>query len=377
MTDQTTDISFEALRELRDRLDQIDEDIVKAMATRQNLVSQIGELKAGQGHQTRDYKRERIVIDRARDTASREGVDQDLAASVLEELIRSSLQKQEKDRVEARGAGSGKRALVIGGAGRMGGWFVDFFDSQGYIVSIADPAADQSAANAYPDLAAAGTNFDIIVVATTLALSAQVMDALAKAPPDGLIFDVGSLKTPLRQSLERLAAAGARVTSIHPMFGPSTRLLAGRQVIFIDVGNKAATEAARQLFESTMATCIDMSIDEHDLLISYVLGLSHAANIVFVDALSSSGIPVEKLLAISSPTFDALIGMGRTVVNENPDLYYEIQRLNDFGGESVDALAEAMQRLRSAVEGGDQQAFVAAMQRGRAFFESKKELPST
>ena len=55
-------------------------------------------------------------------------------------LIRSSLTTQEQASVVARGAGSGRRALVIGGGGKMGRWFADFLASQGFAVEVADPA---------------------------------------------------------------------------------------------------------------------------------------------------------------------------------------------------------------------------------------------
>ena len=57
----------------------------------------------------------------------------------METLIRSSLTTQERARVRAEGQGLGQRALVIGGAGKMGRWFVEFLDSQGFDVTVADP----------------------------------------------------------------------------------------------------------------------------------------------------------------------------------------------------------------------------------------------
>ncbi|MEL7297979.1 MAG: prephenate dehydrogenase/arogenate dehydrogenase family protein, partial [Pseudomonadota bacterium] len=295
-----------------------------------------------------------------------------LAERVLTEMIRSSLEKQERDRVSESAAGDGRSALVIGGAGRMGKWFVEFFHSQGYAVSIADPAADAQQERVFNDWQSAGVEYDIIVVATTLALSAQVLEELTELRPAGLVFDVGSLKTPLRDALQRMAAAGVRVTSIHPMFGPSTQLLAGKQVIFTDVGDASATQQARDLFASTMATCIDMSIDAHDQVISYVLGLSHATNIAFADALRTSGMDADSITQVSSPTFDAQLGMGRTVIAENPYLYYEIQRLNDYGLDALRALAAAVNRLETAVASDDEASFVSAMQNSRNFFDGKQ-----
>ena len=69
-----------------------------------------------------------------------DGVSPDLAEGLLRMLIRSSLTTQEQARVVAQGAGSGRRALVIGGGGKMGRWFAEFLMSQGFAVEVADPA---------------------------------------------------------------------------------------------------------------------------------------------------------------------------------------------------------------------------------------------
>ena len=167
-----------------------------------------------------------------------------------------------------------------------------------------------------------------------------------------MIFDVGSLKTPLRAGLEALRAAGLRVSSIHPMFGPSTELLSGRHVVFIDLGQGDALERARALFAPTMVEQVVMSLDEHDRLIAYVLGLSHAVNIAFFTALASSGERAPRLVQMSSTTFDAQFDIASAVAEESAELYFEIQRLNEYGAESLDALAQAVDSLRSAVQTG-------------------------
>ncbi len=128
-----------------------------------------------------------------------------------------------------------------------------------------------------------------IVAATPLKIANVVLQELAARKPRGIVFDIGSLKTPLRQGIEALQSAGVKVTSVHPMFGPDTELLSGRHVIFIDMGNKEALEVAQELFGSTMAKQVVMGLDEHDRLIAYVLGLSHALNIASSPRLAESG----------------------------------------------------------------------------------------
>ena len=195
---------------------------------------------------------------------------------------------------------------------------------------------------------------------------------MAKSPPKGIVFDVGSLKSPLRKGLNALKAAGGRVTSVHPMFGPDTELLSGRHVIFVDLGVPAATAAARALFEPTMATLVEMDLESHDRLIAYVLGLSHALNIAFFTALAESGEAAPRLATLSSTTFDAQLGVAAKVAAENPDLYFEIQTLNDYGSESLAALLYAVERLRSVVRAGDLEGFRSLMTRGKGYLTARQ-----
>jgi chorismate mutase/prephenate dehydrogenase len=181
------------------------------------------------------------------------------------------------------------------------------------------------------------------------------------------VFDIGSLKSPLRRGLLALRAAGARVTSLHPMFGPDTELLSGRHVLFIDLGHADATREARQLFASTMAITPEMDLESHDRLIAYVLGLSHALNIAFFTALAESGEAAPFLAKLSSTTFDAQLDVAGRVASDSPHLYFEIQSLNDYGGESLAALLYAVERVRSVVRAGDEKGFVGLMERGRAY----------
>ncbi len=359
------------LERLRARLTRVDRELIELVAERQRIVAEIGAHKIRNSVPPRDYEREREVLSAAREQAAELGLEPELAEDLMRRLILSSLTHQEHKRVAARTEGVGKRALIIGGAGKMGSWFAGFLSSQGFAVEIADPAA---AGPGYPvrsDWRAGELDHDIIVVATPIQVAAGVLEELAGLRPAGLVVDIGSLKTPLRQGIARLVAAGCRVSSIHPMFGPETRLLSGRHVIFVDVGVPAATAEARSLFASTMAEQIEMSLDEHDRLIAYVLGLSHALNLVFFTALAASGELVPRLQTLSSTTFDAQLRVARLVAGDNPHLYFEIQALNQYGGTSLQALRDAVERVVGMVQRGDEAGFVELMEAGRAYLESR------
>lgn len=359
------------LAALRARLTEIDGELIGLVAERQRLSKEIVLAKRATGAPTRDFAREREVLLNARATADRLGVPPGMAAELVRLLIRYSLTTQEQARVVAQGRGSGKRALVIGGHGRMGRWFVDFLASQGYGIEIADPAGP---VHGYPHVAdwrQGATSHDVIVMAAPLAIGGGILHELAERRPPGLVFDIGSLKTPLRSGLEALAAAGVRATSIHPMFGPDTELLSGRHVLHIDLGNQSAVREGMELFASTMAEQVVTTLDEHDRLMAFVLGLSHAVNIAFFAALAGSQESVPRLARLSSTTFDAQLDVAARVAADSPALYFEIQSLNKYGAESLQALAKAVSQLIEAVESGDATAFEAMMLRGRAYLDGR------
>jgi chorismate mutase/prephenate dehydrogenase len=340
-----------SLEDLRQALTSIDRQIVELIADRQKVVDDIGKSKQSTGRATRDYEREKDVLDSAREHAGSLGVDPNLAEEILTSLIRASLTHQERSRVEAQAAGDGRRALIIGGAGKMGGWFVDYFSSQGFLTVIADTSVKPGPGKCR-DWRQAGTDYDVIVVATPMAVSGQVLADLAELKPEGLI--------------------GCKVASLHPMYGPDTELLSGRHLIFVDAGCPEATIEAKALFSATMVEELDMSLDDHDRLIAYVLGLSHALNIAFFTALAESGEAAPKLAKLSSTTFDAQLLVSGAVAHDNPRMYFEIQNLNDFGMDPLDALCESAARIREVVADGDEEGFVELMHKGREYLATRK-----
>jgi chorismate mutase / prephenate dehydrogenase len=363
------------LDDLRRRVTEIDRQLIALVAERKAVSGEVARVKRATGYPTRDYEREREVILGVRATASELGVSPALAEELLRLLIRSSLTTQEQASVAARGAGSGRRALVIGGGGKMGGWFVRFLASQGFTVEVADPTGAAAGVPRVEDWHKTDLNqYDYIILATPLGVTDTILRDLALRRPTGVIFDVGSLKSPLRSGLLALKSHGCRVTSLHPMFGPDTELLSGRHVIFVDLGHAEALASARELFSPTMAEQVVMSLDDHDRLVAYVLGLSHALNIAFFTALAESGEAAPRLARMSSTTFDSQLDVATRVAQESPDLYFEIQSLNDYGAESLEALAQAVERIRTAVLSQDHDAFAALMRRGRDYLEDRRSV---
>lgn len=361
------------LSELRQQLAAVDRELLELVARRQDLAVAIGREKRDLGIALRDYRQERDVLERARALGRELDVPDSVAESLMLLLIDASLASQERQDVHASAGGSGKRALVIGGAGRLGAWFSRFLGAQGFAVEVADPAGTVEGFEHRTDWAVGDLDHELIVVAAPLATTNDVLVDLAVRAPGGVVFDVGSIKHPLSRGHRALIDAGVRATSIHPMFGPDTQLLSGRHVILVDLGVREANEAARDLFASTMATVLDMDAERHDQLIAFVLGLSHATNIAFFTALAESGEPSEQLAEMSSSTFDAQLEVATRVASESPELYFEIQARNEFAAESLAALARSVERVRACVASGDDAAFRRIMLAGHEYLSRRSK----
>ena len=359
------------LKELRNQLDQTDKELLELVAKRQATIREIARLKQSTGFPLRDFRREREVLQLAASNAEQLGISGRVAKELMRLLIRYSLTSQEKAGIKAHRAGNDRRALVIGGAGKMGNWFAQFLDSQGFDVEIAD-TSDANSAFKRADWQKSDLAHDFIVVATPMSVTNAILHELAVRRPCGVVFDLASLKSPLRSGLQALRDAGVRATSLHPMFGPNVELLAGRRVVFVDTGDTDALTRARALFDPTMAEKVTLALDEHDRLMAYVLGLSHAVNIAFFTVLARSGVSASRLMEVAGTTFAAQFDVCRTVANENAELYYEIQTLNEYVVESLSALSASVELLTATVAAKDRAVFVELMEAGRNFAANRR-----
>ena len=360
------------LEDLRKQLGAIDREIIALLARRQDISAQVGKVKHDAGVPSRDFAQEVRVVGRARDQAEKAGLPGDLAENIVRLLINASLSRQERVRLQARGQGEGHRALVVGGGGQMGRWFCEFLGSQGYAVTVADPHSPPRKLPHVENWIDASGEFELTVVAAPVAISAGILRDMHRTRHAGLIFDIASIKAPVKDELTRMAADGMQVASIHPMFGPDTDLLSGCHILLMDVGAAEAARSAAEVFDGTMAEILPVPLDQHDRLIAWVLGVSHAINLAFINALEESGEQAPVLARMSSTTFDAQLDVARAVAADNPHLYFEIQRLNPHGAEVLGELMSTVGKLSRIVGDGDEPAFVRLMESGRRYLAARE-----
>jgi chorismate mutase/prephenate dehydrogenase len=354
------------LEKWRGDIGQIDEQLIELIARRLELAEKIGLEKRRTKSPIRDWSIEKDVLERARRCAERLQVPADLVTAIMAKLIGESCARQEGLPLVGQERSS-DQVLVIGGKGRMGSWFARFFRNQGRQVAVIDPAGPLPGFPSFQDLSQACRWATLILLATPLASSPGVYQELIDLAPDGVICDIASIKSGLIDRIREARSAGLRVASLHPLFGPDTRILSDKIICLCDCDNRSSLEKLRQLLGETSAQLVELPLEHHDRLMTYILGLSHVINIIFAQTLASSGLNYGELSQVASTTFLRQMDTTRSVVTENPKLYFEIQRANPFSEELFDRLRAALESITGLIISEDLQRFQEVMGRSRDY----------
>ena len=248
----------------------------------------------------------------------------------------------------------------------MGRLLARSFRDAGRSVAIHDPRGRLAG---FPSVSLeTAATADAVVVSTSLeATPAVLADVLALSPP-GLVLDVASVKGPILPLYARAARRGLAVASVHPMFGPGVRALAGQNLVVCDAGVPAATRAAVRLFSGHGLKVATLPIGAHDAWVARTLGLAHLLSLLAGSTLAREGVKVKSLDGLASTSFRNLCLLAAPILHQAPDLTLPIQALNPATPALFALLAEELASWRALVEANDLAAF------GRKLAEARSVL---
>ncbi|OGN99322.1 MAG: hypothetical protein A2Y89_07425, partial [Chloroflexi bacterium RBG_13_51_18] len=191
-----------------------------------------------------------------------------------------------------------KTIAVIGGAGKMGRWLADFLKNDGYQIVIADKdtralkvTGKNLAVNTAASNAEAIKNADYILLSVPIENLETVVKEISQQVQDWqTVIDITSVKTRPVDIMHRYIKKGT-VLGAHPLFGPGAKGIANKNFVLTPTQEKEA-EVARRIagyLEKHGGRVAVMTPEQHDEMMSLVLGLSHFIALVAADTLLSSG----------------------------------------------------------------------------------------
>lgn len=355
------------LRALREEVDRIDAEIVSLAARRRRVAREIGLVKSKDGIAVRDKKREAAVAEDMERRARKAGLSPGTGRAVAKALVSDGVSSQKERRPQPL---AGRKALVVGGAGKMGEWTGRFLSCRGAEVSVWDP---RGKLQGYPNVKRPedeARKADMVVIASPLGVARDELRKIIDAGPRGLVFDLCSVKSHIAVDLRRAAGQGLKVTSVHPMFGPRAPSPEGLNVIVCGCGCAGADKAAAALFSGAGAKVSRLSLEEHDELMAYALALPHVTALLFGGTLRASRRGLPELASAGGTSFARLLSLAREVSGESRRVYHDIQSLNPNTRRALEAVERTLSELRDAALDGDPRAFGRIMDDERKYLEA-------
>ena len=346
------------LTRLRDRIDEVDHQILTLFARRLALVAEVGAVKSQHGVPMYAPDREAAMFRARRADAERLGVPPDLIEDVLRRLMRESY-SSEQDAGYACLAPTLGPVVLVGGRGQMGILFARLFEASGYEVRRLDR-------DDWPDASALLEGAGLVVVTVPIDATSRVIDRLPALRPDCILADMTSVKTvPLSAMLQ---AHLGPVVGLHPMFGPDVPSLAKQVVAYCDGRRPEAYQWLLEQLQLWGASLQRISAVEHDQSMALIQALRHFTSFAYGIHLAEEDPSIERLMALSSPIYRLELAMVGRLFAQDPELYADIIMASPRNVQMIKRFHARFGEAIACLESSDKQAFVEAFRRVEHWF---------
>ncbi len=254
---------------------------------------------------------------------------------------------------------------IIGGAGSMGRWFRNFWESIGLEVLICDKNEGISLA----ELCARAEVVLLSVPMTQSPVIAKELYPLLKR--NQLVVENCSIKGVILPELLDFSPSGVEVLGIHTMFGGEAASLRGENIIVTKTdrsGPKA--QAFEDLLYKYGAIITYASVKEHDRQAAFQQSLVHFAALCLADIMKDSFENPASLEPFSTPNSRSLLQIIRRVLGQSNELLNDLQNLNQEYPELRRKFVDAATRFAQELEEGKNTSLEERVNKVRKFLAS-------
>src|SRR2546426_1521824 len=314
---------------IRDRIDELDQEIVRLLKNRHENAKALGRIKSQRGLDYRDPEREKIILSRIERAATSLDLDPKLIRPIFEQILALSVQAQQ-DRPEKSAKRLDQvRILIVGGTGGMGRFFARFASLQGAKVKLAGREINKTRTAAKEMEVEPGTildaaSSDIVILSVPTGETVRVATETGSLMTTGsLLTDLSSVKTGISDRVAEKIPKGLEYVSLHPLFGPNIDHLHDQTIIAVSYRSGQKWSKLARALQSGGSKVQTMSPPQHDRAMAYVQGLHQFALISLGIGLDGMG---------GEPKTQSLRETEGRIANmlDNWDTVVGIQQLNPF-----------------------------------------------
>ena len=343
------------LDQIRQQIDQTDQELLGLLKKRLDLVHKVGEYKSQHGLPVYAPDREAAMLASRRAEAEKIGIAPDLIEDVLRRCMRESY-SSENDAGFKTVNPQARDVVIVGGKGKLGRLFVNAFALSGYNVKI---LGSQDWAQAESIVA----NASLVVVTVPISKTIATIQKLPKLPKDCVLADLTSVKQAPLQAM--LAAHEGAVVGLHPMFGPDIASFAKQVIIHCEGRGKAEYQWVLEQMKLWGAYLHEATAKEHDETMSLVQALRHFTSFAYGMHLQSENAD---LLAFSSPIYRLELAMVGRLFAQDAELYASIITAAPENIEMFKRYLNSFTEALNLLEQGQSERFIERFKQVSAWF---------
>ncbi|UCB42375.1 MAG: prephenate dehydrogenase [Dehalococcoidales bacterium] len=224
------------------------------------------------------------------------------------------------------------KVAIVGGSGKMGQWFARLLHEEGKQVLLTGRSEtrlrevqQQLDVEVTTDIGQV-RDADAIMISVPLDAFESVVKQVAPHTNSGqVVVDVTSLKVQPVDIMHRYITSAVTL-GMHPVFGPGAKSPAKQNFVLTPTNEVEASLAdkVKDYLEAREARVALTTPQEHDKMMTIILGLAHFIAIVSADTLLHQD-RFQQMKEIGSTTYKVLYTLIESVISEDPELYASLQ----------------------------------------------------
>ena len=243
---------------------------------------------------------------------------------------------------------------IIGGTGKMGQIFINLIKkhAEEFHEKIDIMIGSRSGKLSYIEIA---KDADILIITVPIRNTMNVIKEVGShMKEESLITDFTSVKElPVKSMLESCRCG---IMGGHPIFGP-IQDIRGQNFVVCDIRPSKYSEWYLQFLEYCGLVLIRATPEEHDKTMAIVQCLTHISSINVGYVLKQAGFDVSLSEKFASPIYKIELYMTGRILEQDPQLYSDIQMFNPYSRMILDIQLNCLMELKNAVDSGNQKQF--------------------
>ena len=257
----------------------------------------------------------------------------------------------------------GKNLTIVGGSGGMGRVFGIYFKKKGFRITLFGRNEEklkliskELKANYDLDLQNAVKNADTIIISVPIPITPELIRMVAPLmKPNALIFDICSLKNQTFKVLNDMYQKyPINCLSLHPLFGPGVQNLKNYIILGLRIGGtEIYDDLVNELFRlfKSDGIIIKETIPEvHDFRIALTLGVPHMINILFLNLLKQTNIPLSELTKYTGTTFLLQKVFAESIIQREMEMFGDIQIENHEFYKVLELFEDLIKKYKKVIE---------------------------